>query len=205
MIEFLGGTMKKKVLLVLGVIIAAVFIFNIATLLKGTNTIYNYVKENYFTDILNLDEQFDVKDYKTNEQKIVVDGYTLTMDQYYFSEDRTRGCFRVRVTNPNYDMRDLETGYESFYLKFGDAQRFKFFHDVNGNDIAEGVDIATYSREYETIKKKDTLYIYYIFSSDKGVLFDGKIYLYDNLTQVTPGKEFDGTSDCACGMFDVSK
>ena len=197
--------MKKRVLSILGTIIIFVLAFNIVTLRRGTNIVFNYINENYFTDVLDLDEQFGIKDYKTGEQKIVVDDYTLTMDQYYLSKDRTRGCFRVRVTNSNYDMRGLETGYESFYLKFGDSQRFKFFHDVNGNEIAEGVEVATYSREYETIVTKDTLYIYYIFSSDKGVLFDGKVYLYDNLTQVTPGQDFDGTPDCACGMFDVSK
>lgn len=197
--------MKKRVLSILGTIIIFVLAFNIVTLRRGTNIVFNYINENYFTDVLDLDEQFGIKDYKTGEQEIVVDGYTLTMDQYYLSKDRTKGCFRVRVTNSNYDMRGLETGYESFYLKFGDSQRFKFFHDVNGNEIAEGVEVATYSREYETIVTKDTLYIYYIFSSDKGVLFDGKVYLYDNLTQVTPGQDFDGTPDCACGMFDVSK
>lgn len=197
--------MKKRVLSILGTIIIFVLAFNIVTLRRGTNIVFNYINENYFTDVLDLDEQFGIKDYKTGEQEIVVDDYTLTMDQYYLSKDRTKGCFRVRVTNSNYDMRGLETGYESFYLKFGDSQRFKFFHDVNGNEIAEGVEVATYSREYETIVTKDTLYIYYIFSSDKGVLFDGKVYLYDNLTQVTPGQDFDGTPDCACGMFDVSK
>lgn len=199
--------MKNKLILILSLIVIVVVFLNVITYIQGKNLFYNYVKERYFPDILNLEEQFGIKDYKTKPQKIVIDDYTITMDQYFYNNDKAGGCFRVKVENPNYDMRELEIDDEvSFYLRFRNSNRFMFFHDANGDDMIQGVSAATYQPEYKTIKTKDTLYIYYRFSSDDGMLFSGKVYLYDYFTQGTSGKdEYTGTAECACGFFDVSK
>lgn len=62
--------------------------------------------------MLTLDEQFGVKNYKTGNQTIEVDGYTMVMDQYYLKADNTEVYLRIKVTNPKLDMRELETqGY----------------------------------------------------------------------------------------------
>lgn len=103
--------MKKKVLIasiIAGVIVA----ITIITSVYGKNPIYNYVKNKYFPDVLTLDEQFGVKNYKTGNQTIEVDGYTMVMDQYYLKADNTEVYLRIKVTNPKLDMRELETqGY----------------------------------------------------------------------------------------------
>ena len=68
--------MKKKVLIasiIAGVIVA----ITIITSVYGKNPIYNYVKNKYFPDVLTLDEQFGVKNYKTGNQTIEVDGSVL--------------------------------------------------------------------------------------------------------------------------------
>lgn len=65
--------MKKKLILILSLIVIVVVFLNVITYIQGKNLFYNYVKERYFPDILNLEEQFGIKDYKTEPQKIVTD------------------------------------------------------------------------------------------------------------------------------------
>lgn len=65
--------MKKKLILILSLIVIVVVFLNVITYIQGKNLFYNYVKERYFPDILNLEEQFGIKDYKTKPQKIVID------------------------------------------------------------------------------------------------------------------------------------
>lgn len=89
--------MKKKIVLILCLIVLVVVFLNVITYIQGNNLFYNYVKERYFPDILNLEEQFGIKDYKTKPQKIVIDDYTITMDQYFYNNDKAGGCFRVKV------------------------------------------------------------------------------------------------------------
>lgn len=199
--------MKKKSILIVGIIVILILLFNIITLAKGTNQIYNYAKARYFPDILNLDEQYGLKEYKTEEQKIVVDDYTLTMDQYYFSEDRTKGYLRIKVTNPNYDMRDLERDETiSSSLSFGDHTRFLFGYDSEGESMAEGITAATFGERYKTIPTKDALYIYYRFYSDDGILFSGKVYLYDRANIRLPEySDYIGKKKYSSGMFDIAK
>ena len=47
--------MKKKLILILSLIVIVVVFLNVITYIQGKNLFYNYVKERYFPDILNLE------------------------------------------------------------------------------------------------------------------------------------------------------
>ena len=64
--------MKKKT--VITVVIGVIIALTIITSIYGKNPVYNYVKNKYFPDVLNLEEQYGVKNYKTGNQTIEVDG-----------------------------------------------------------------------------------------------------------------------------------
>lgn len=201
--------MKKKRFLTFGIIIIAIVVLNVITYICGKNPMYNYVESRYFPDILNLDEQFGIKDYKIGEQKIEINGYTMIMDQYYFKEDMTTGCLRIKVTNPDYDMRELETrgGNAESLLNFGQEDiRYFFSGDVEGERIKEGVKSATSSQKIKAIQVKDAMYIYFEFGSDDGILFNGKIYLHDRTAQKgLKYSEYAGKKKYAIGTFDMLK
>lgn len=99
--------MKKKT--VITVVIGVIIALTIITSIYGKNPIYNYVKNKYFPDVLNLEEQYGVKNYKTGNQTIEVDGYTMVMDQYFFESDKSAGYLRIKVMYPDLDMREMET------------------------------------------------------------------------------------------------
>lgn len=201
--------MKKKRFLTFGIIIIAIVVLNVITYIYGKNPMYNYVKSRYFPDILNLDEQFGIKDYKIGEQKIEINGYTMIMDQYYFKEDMTTGCLRIKVTNHDYDMRELTTrgNYDENTFDFGEENiRYFFSGDVDGESIKNGVKSATAFEHFRTIRTKDAMYIYFEFGSDDGILFNGKIYLHDRTAQKgLKYSEYAGKKKYAIGTFDMLK
>lgn len=201
--------MKKKILFISGIIIITVIALTVITCIYGKNPIYNYVKNRYFPDILSLDEQFEIKDYKIGNQKIEVDGYTMIMDQYYFKEDRTTGCLRVKVTNPDYDMRELETrgGYDESTFDFGEENiRYFFSGDVDGESMKEGITATTAFEHFRTICTKEAMYIYFQFGSDDGNLYNGKIFLHDRTAQKgLKYNEYAGKEKYAIGTFDLTE
>ena len=154
--------MKKKVLIasiIAGVIVA----ITIITSVYGKNPIYNYVKNKYFPDVLTLDEQFGVKNYKTGNQTIEVDGYTMVMDQYYLKADNTEVYLRIKVTNPKLDMRELETQgyYDANTFDFGeDNIRYFFSEDVENDKFEKGITAATSYENFRVIRRKEAMYIY---------------------------------------------
>ena len=96
--------------------------------------------------MLTLDEQFGVKNYKTGNQTIEVDGYTMVMDQYYLKADNTEVYLRIKVTNPKLDMRELETQgyYDANTFDFGeDNIRYFFSEDVENDKFEKGITAAT--------------------------------------------------------------
>ena len=177
--------MKKKILIasiIAGVIVA----ITIITSVYGKNPIYNYVKNKYFPDVLTLDEQFGVKNYKTGNQTIEVDGYTMVMDQYYLKADNTEVYLRIKVTNPKLDMRELETQgyYDANTFDFGeDNIRYFFSEDVENDKFEKGITAATSYENFRVIRRKEAMYIYYKYGSDNGILFNGKVFLHDRKAQ----------------------
>lgn len=201
--------MKKKTLLIFGIIIVVIIVLIVITCIYGKNPIYNYVKNKYFPDILSLDEQFGIKDYKAGQQKIEIDGYTMVMDQYYFKEEKTTGCLRVKVTNPDYDMREMETrgGNAESLFNFGREDiRYFFSVDVEGESMKEGINVSTASQIIRAIQTKEAMYIYFQFGSDDGGVFNGKIFLHDRTAQKgLKYNEYAGKEKYAIGTFDLSK
>ena len=200
--------MKKKVLIasiIAGVIIA----LTIITSVYGKNPIYNYVKNKYFPDVLTLDEQFGVKNYKTGNQTIEADGYTMVMDQYYLKADNTEVYLRIKVTNPKLDMRELETQgyYDANTFDFGeDNIRYFFSENVENDKFEKGITAATSYENFRVIRRKEAMYIYYKYGSDNGILFNGKVFLHDRKAQKGIGySDYAGKGKYAIGVFDLTK
>lgn len=136
--------------------------------------------------MLTLDEQFGVKNYKTGNQTIEVDGYTMVMDQYYLKADNTEVYLRIKVTNPKLDMRELETQgyYDANTFDFGeDNIRYFFSEDVENDKFEKGITAATSYENFRVIRRKEAMYIYYKYGSDNGILFNGKVFLHDRKAQ----------------------
>ena len=200
--------MKKKVLIV-SIIVGIIIVVTIITSAYGKNPIYNYVKNKYFPDVLNLDEQFGVKNYKTGNQTIEVDGYTMVMDQYYLKADNTQVYLRIKVTNPKLDMRELETQgyYDQNTFDFGeDNIRYFFSADFENEKFKKGITAATNYENFRVIRRKEAMYIYYKYGSDNGILFNGKVFLHDRKAQKgMMYSDYAGKEKYAIGIFDLTK
>lgn len=200
--------MKKK-LLIASIIAGVIIVLTIITSIYGKNPIYNYVKNKYFPDVLTLDGQFGVKNYKTGNQTIEVDGYTMVMDQYFFSSDETKAYLRIKVTNPKLDMRELETQgyYDANTFDFGeDNIRYFFSENVENDKFEKGITAATSYENFRVIRRKEAMYIYYKYGSDNGILFNGKVFLHDRKAQKGIGySDYAGKEKYAIGVFDLTK
>lgn len=199
--------MKKKTVItvVIGVIIALTTI----TSIYGKNPIYNYVKNKYFPDVLNLEEQYGVKNYKTGNQTIEVDGYTMVMDQYFFESDKSAGYLRIKVMYPDLDMREMETdsGNDENLFNFGlDDTRYFFAIDVKGEGFKEGITACTSYQKIRAIQTNKAMYIYFKFCSEDGGIYNGKVFLHDRKAQKGIGySDYAGKEKYAIGVFDLTK
>lgn len=199
--------MKKKtvIIVVIGVIIA----LTIITSIYGKNPIYNYVKNKYFPDVLNLEEQYGVKNYKTGNQTIEVDGYTMVMDQYFFESDKSAGYLRIKVMYPDLDMREMETdsGNDENLFNFGlDDTRYFFATDVKGEGFKEGITACTSYQKIRAIQTNKAMYIYFKFCSEDGGIYNGKVFLHDRKAQKGIGySDYAGKEKYAIGVFDLTK
>lgn len=199
--------MKKKTVItvVIGVIIALTTI----TSIYGKNPIYNYVKNKYFPDVLNLEEQYGVKNYKTGNQTIEVDGYTMVMDQYFFESDKSAGYLRIKVMYPDLDMREMETdsGNDENLFNFGlDDTRYFFATDVKGEGFKEGITACTSYQKIRAIQTNKAMYIYFKFCSEDGGIYNGKVFLHDRKAQKGIGySDYAGKEKYAIGVFDLTK
>ena len=198
--------MKKKTVItvVIGVIIALII-----TSIYGKNPIYNYVKNKYFPDVLNLEEQYGVKNYKTGNQTIEVDGYTMVMDQYFFESDKSAGYLRIKVMYPDLDMREMETdsGNDENLFNFGlDDTRYFFATDVKGEGFKEGITACTSYQKIRAIQTNKAMYIYFKFCSEDGGIYNGKVFLHDRKAQKGIGySDYAGKEKYAIGVFDLTK
>ena len=199
--------MKKKT--VITVVIGVIIALTIITSIYGKNPIYNYVKNKYFPDVLNLEEQYGVKNYKTGNQTIEVDGYTMVMDQYFFESDKSAGYLRIKVMYPDLDMREMETdsGNDENLFNFGlDDTRYFFATDVKGEGFKEGITACTSYQKIRAIQTNKAMYIYFKFCSDDGGIYNGKVFLHDRKAQKGIGySDYAGKEKYAIGVFDLTK
>ena len=199
--------MKKKT--VITVVIGVIISLTIITSIYGKNPIYNYVKNKYFPDVLNLEEQYGVKNYKTGNQTIEVDGYTLVMDQYFFESDKSAGYLRIKVMYPDLDMREMETdsGNDENLFNFGlDDTRYFFATDVKGEGFKEGITACTSYQKIRAIQTNKAMYIYFKFCSEDGGIYNGKVFLHDRKAQKGIGySDYAGKEKYAIGVFDLTK
>lgn len=199
--------MKKKT--VITVVIGVIIALTIITSIYGKNPIYNYVKNKYFPDVLNLEEQYGVKNYKTGNQTIEVDGYTMVMDQYFFESDKSAGYLRIKVMYPDLDMREMETdsGNDENLFNFGlDDTRYFFATDVKGEGFKEGITACTSYQKIRAIQTNKTMYIYFKFCSEDGGIYNGKVFLHDRKAQKGIGySDYAGKEKYAIGVFDLTK
>lgn len=199
--------MKKKT--VITVVIGVIIALTIITSIYGKNPIYNYVKNKYFPDVLNLEEQYGVKNYKTGNQTIEVDGYTMVMDQYFFESDKSAGYLRIKVMYPDLDMREMETdsGNDENLFNFGlDDTRYFFATDVKGEGFKEGITACTSYQKIRAIQTNKAMYIYFKFCSEDGGIYNGKVFLHDSKAQKGIGySDYAGKEKYAIGVFDLTK
>ena len=199
--------MKKKT--VITVVIGVIIALTIITSIYGKNPIYNYVKNKYFPDVLNLEEQYGVKNYKTGNQTIEVDGYTMVMDQYFFENDKSAGYLRIKVMYPDLDMREMETdsGNDENLFNFGlDDTRYFFATDVKGEGFKEGITACTSYQKIRAIQTNKAMYIYFKFCSEDGGIYNGKVFLHDRKAQKGIGySDYAGKEKYAIGVFDLTK
>lgn len=199
--------MKKKT--VITVVIGVIIALTIITSIYGKNQIYNYVKNKYFPDVLNLEEQYGVKNYKTGNQTIEVDGYTMVMDQYFFESDKSAGYLRIKVMYPDLDMREMETdsGNDENLFNFGlDDTRYFFATDVKGEGFKEGITACTSYQKIRAIQTNKAMYIYFKFCSEDGGIYNGKVFLHDRKAQKGIGySDYAGKEKYAIGVFDLTK
>lgn len=199
--------MKKKT--VITVVIGVIIALTIITSIYGKNPIYNYVKNKYFPDVLNLEEQYGVKNYKTGNQTIEVDGYTMVMDQYFFDSDKSAGYLRIKVMYPDLDMREMETdsGNDENLFNFGlDDTRYFFATDVKGEGFKEGITACTSYQKIRAIQTNKAMYIYFKFCSEDGGIYNGKVFLHDRKAQKGIGySDYAGKEKYAIGVFDLTK
>ena len=199
--------MKKKT--VITVVIGVIIALTIITSIYGKNPIYNYVKNKYFHDVLNLEEQYGVKNYKTGNQTIEVDGYTMVMDQYFFESDKSAGYLRIKVMYPDLDMREMETdsGNDENLFNFGlDDTRYFFATDVKGEGFKEGITACTSYQKIRAIQTNKAMYIYFKFCSEDGGIYNGKVFLHDRKAQKGIGySDYAGKEKYAIGVFDLTK
>lgn len=199
--------MKKKA--VITVVIGVIIALTIITSIYGKNPIYNYVKNKYFPDVLNLEEQYGVKNYKTGNQTIEVDGYTMVMDQYFFESDKSAGYLRIKVMYPDLDMREMETdsGNDENLFNFGlDDTRYFFATDVKGEGFKEGITACTSYQKIRAIQTNKAMYIYFKFCSEDGGIYNGKVFLHDRKAQKGIGySDYAGKEKYAIGVFDLTK
>lgn len=199
--------MKKKT--VITVVIGVIIALTIITSIYGKNPIYNYVKNKYFPDVLNLEEQYGVKNYKTGNQTIEADGYTMVMDQYFFESDKSAGYLRIKVMYPDLDMREMETdsGNDENLFNFGlDDTRYFFATDVKGEGFKEGITACTSYQKIRAIQTNKAMYIYFKFCSEDGGIYNGKVFLHDRKAQKGIGySDYAGKEKYAIGVFDLTK
>lgn len=199
--------MKKKT--VITVVIGVIIALTIITSIYGKNPIYNYVKNKYFPDVLNLEDQYGVKNYKTGNQTIEVDGYTMVMDQYFFESDKSAGYLRIKVMYPDLDMREMETdsGNDENLFNFGlDDTRYFFATDVKGEGFKEGITACTSYQKIRAIQTNKAMYIYFKFCSEDGGIYNGKVFLHDRKAQKGIGySDYAGKEKYAIGVFDLTK
>ena len=199
--------MKKKT--VITVVIGVIIALTIITSIYGKNPIYNYVKNKYFPDVLNLEEQYGVKNYKTGNQTIEVDGYTMVMDQYFFESDKSAGYLRIKVMYPDLDMREMETdsGNDENLFNFGlDDTRYFFATDVKGEGFKEGITACTSYQKIRAIQTNKAMYIYFKFCSEDGGIYNGKVFLHDRKAQKgIEYSDYAGKEKYAIGVFDLTK
>ena len=199
--------MKKKT--VITVVIGVIIALTIITSIYGKNPIYNYVKNKYFPDVLNLEEQYGVKNYKTGNQTIEVDGYTMVMDQYFFESDKSAGYLRIKVMYPDLDMREMETdsGNDENLFNFGlDDTSYFFATDVKGEGFKEGITACTSYQKIRAIQTNKAMYIYFKFCSEDGGIYNGKVFLHDRKAQKGIGySDYAGKEKYAIGVFDLTK
>ena len=199
--------MKKKT--VITVVIGVIIALTIITSIYGKNPIYNYVKNKYFPDVLNLEEQYGVKNYKTGNQTIEVDGYTMVMDQYFFESDKSAGYLRIKVMYPDLDMREMETdsGNDENLFNFGlDDTRYFFATDVKGEGFKEGITACTSYQKIRAIQTNKAMHIYFKFCSEDGGIYNGKVFLHDRKAQKGIGySDYAGKEKYAIGVFDLTK
>lgn len=199
--------MKKKT--VITVVIGVIIALTIITSIYGKNPIYNYAKNKYFPDVLNLEEQYGVKNYKTGNQTIEVDGYTMVMDQYFFESDKSAGYLRIKVMYPDLDMREMETdsGNDENLFNFGlDDTRYFFATDVKGEGFKEGITACTSYQKIRATQTNKAMYIYFKFCSEDGGIYNGKVFLHDRKAQKGIGySDYAGKEKYAIGVFDLTK
>lgn len=199
--------MNKKT--VITIVIVGIIAVTIITSLYGKNPIYNYVKNRYFPDVLNLDEQFGVKNYKTGNQTIETGGYTMVMDQYFWEDDKSAGYLRIKVMRHDLDMREMETdsGNDENLFNFGlDDTRYFFATDVKGEKFKKGITACTSYQKIKAIQTKKAMYIYFKFCSEDGGIYNGKVFLHDRKAQKgMVYSDYAGKEKYAIGVFDLTK
>lgn len=167
--------MKKRVIKMVlgfvGVLVLAFVIANIST--------YAIARKNVIDYFFSKEEKESVWDmlWKDGEQSVVIDDYTITLEEYLYDEKGQEGYVVFSVKRAGHDMRE-EFGRDyvpgEHENTFGGEGRFAFELLVNGS--------GTIGDKCRYEKEKDVMYVYYEFEVDVDYGFDGEILLCDKET-----------------------
>ena len=171
---------KRKVIkMVMGFIGISVSVFIIANICT-----YAIDEKNIIDYFCSKEEKEIVWDmlWKDGKQSVVVEDYTITLEEYLYDEKGQEGYVVFSVRREGYDMReefgrDYEPGESENTFGgeidnvFGGEGRFAFELLVNGSGT------KGYKCRYK--KEKDVMYVYYEFDVNVNHGFDGEILLCD--------------------------
>ena len=188
----------KRALGFVGVLILAFVIANIF--------IYAVARKNVFDYFFSQEEKNSVWDmlWKDGEQSVVIDDYTITLDEYLYDEKGQEGYAVFSVRRKGYDMREEygrdyvsgesenTFGGEIDKVFWGEG-RFAFELLVNGSGSIG--DKCRYEKE------KDVMRVYYEFDVNVDYGFDGEILLCDKEN----GGEYWKTEEEAIYKFKLEK
>ena len=173
-------TVERKVIkIVMGFIGISVSVFIIANICT-----YAIAEKNIIDYFCSKEEKEIVWDmlWKDGKQSVVVEDYTITLEEYLYDEKGQEGYVVFSVRREGYDMReefgrDYEPGESENTFGgeidnvFGGEGRFAFELLVNGSGT------KGYKCRYK--KEKDVMYVYYEFDVNVNHGFDGEILLCD--------------------------
>ncbi|MBQ4069319.1 MAG: hypothetical protein IJC76_08710 [Lachnospiraceae bacterium] len=161
---------KYKILIILFSMLVVIFVVaNVTTYAITKKNLFNYFFSREGKELDGIWTRLQ----KDGEQSVVIDDYTITLEEYLYDGATYNGHAIFSVRKEGKDMREEMVEENVVYginSVFGENGRFLF--DVNGSMTSENI--------YK--KEKDVMYVYYKFDISDVWGFNNNILIYDYKT-----------------------